>query len=380
MMRAFWDIVKDILVHNEAIIEDYGECMEALVTREVAQTLEIPEFSHLCRSQTSDSDDTVQLSYDSELFGRLARLFKGSGQFSQMTISPRPLRYEKIIATLPEKITFSNAVFKLNDTEEKTVSYMLLFFRYTAISDEKKDGIISLLVNETNLSIAVLDRNSEDKYSGSDILRELVTRQSIEQLNTIDKMDTSLAIQAAHKAVKAVIMAELKGFISSLNRRLNRNIERVVDYYETMLSETEQRAIKKGIAGDDKTADKIKAIKTELKWKTQDLITNFALNIRTELLSATRILSPTSVFKITIQRRKSVREFLLTYNQILRRIDSLPCEHCFFPEKPYFVCDDKLHIICRNCYIECKKCERHYCSACYPDGCPKCGSELKGSG
>ncbi|KJU83022.1 hypothetical protein MBAV_004784, partial [Candidatus Magnetobacterium bavaricum] len=56
-MRAFWDIVKDIFVHNGAIIEDYGECMEALVTQEVANTLEIPEFSHLCRSHSSDFDD-----------------------------------------------------------------------------------------------------------------------------------------------------------------------------------------------------------------------------------------------------------------------------------------------------------------------------------
>ncbi|KJU87127.1 hypothetical protein MBAV_000678 [Candidatus Magnetobacterium bavaricum] len=143
-----------------------------------------------------------------------------------------------------------------------------------------------------------------------------------------------------------------------------------------MISETQQRAVKKGNVDDAKTEDKIKAIKTELKWKTQDLVTNFALNIKTELLSATRIAVPTYVFKISIKRRKSVREFPLTYNQILRRIDALPCEHCFLPERPYFVCDDRLHIVCKHCYFECTKCQRHYCSACYPDGCPKCGSKL----
>ncbi|KJU85960.1 hypothetical protein MBAV_001846 [Candidatus Magnetobacterium bavaricum] len=284
------------------------------------------------------------------------------------------MRPEKIIATLPERITLSNAVFKLNDTQERVVSWLLLFFRYTAISDEKKEGIISLLVNETNLSVVAIGRDGKDNDSGSDILRELVTRQAIQQVDNIDKMEVALVFKAANTALESVIRMELRDFIGSLNRRLNRNIERVVDYYETMISETQQRAIKKGNVDDAKTEDKIKAIKTELKWKTQDLVTSFALNIKTELLSATRIAVPAYVFNISIKRRKSVREFPLVYNQILRRLDALPCEHCFFPEKPYFVCDDRLHIVCKHCYIECTRCQRHYCSACYTDGCPKCGS------
>jgi hypothetical protein len=364
------------------VIEDYGQCIDVLLNSQIAGTLAIPEFTRICLHQGTDSDDTKHLTYDSELFERLSGLFEGKGRLSQITITPQQVSNEKVIAMLPGKIIFNNAVFRHKDTEVKIVSHLLLLFRYTALSDEKKEGIVQLLINEANLSTSVIGGGSGGgKDAGIDVLSELMERKSKEQLESSDKKDISLVLRAAHKSLESITGAELTDMVNSLNRRLNRNIDRVTDYYGAMITETERRAQRKGnVDTATRTEDKVNAINTELKWKTQDLISKFALTVRTELISAIRITSTTPVFLISINRRKGVREFPLSYNQILKRLDTLPCEHCFSPDKSYYVCDDKLHIVCKKCYGACSTCGKSFCSVCYPAGCPKCAGKSNGAG
>ncbi|KWT74916.1 hypothetical protein [Candidatus Magnetominusculus xianensis] len=370
MTRALGDIVKDILVHKGAVIEDYGQCIDVLANPQIAETLAIPELTHLCLHPGTDTEDTKHLTYDSELFERFSGLFEGKGKLSQVTITPQQVSNEKVIAMLPGKITLNNAVFKHKDTGIKIISYLLLFFKYTALSDEKKEGIVQLLINESNLSTSVIEGGANAVI---DVLGELTERNSKDQLEGTKH----IVLQAAHKSLESIIRTELTDMIRSLNRRLNRNIERVTDYYDAMITEARLREQRKG--SDDtatKTEDKINAIKTELKWKTQDLISKFALTVKTELLSAVRITSATPVFLISINRRKGVREFPISYNPILKRLDTLPCEYCFSPDKSYYICDDALHIVCKKCYSECSKCGKSFCSVCYPLGCPKCVRKL----
>ncbi|MCG6551641.1 MAG: hypothetical protein L7F77_04885 [Candidatus Magnetominusculus sp. LBB02] len=372
MTRAFGDIVKDILVHKGAVIEDYGQCVDVLVNRHIADTLAIPELSHICLYQGTDSDDTKHLTYDSELFERLSKLFEGKGILSHITITPQQVSNEKIAAMLQGKIIFNNAVFRHKATEIKCVSYLLLVFRYTALSDERKEGVIQLLINESNLSTSVIGGCTEDKNAGIDVIRELIERKSKVNLESTDKKDISLVLTAAHKSLESIVRTELTDMINSLNRRLNRNIERITDYYSAMIAEAELRALKKGNIEADKKEDKLNAIEMELKWKTQDLISKFALTVRTELISAVRITSTTPVFLISINRRKGVREFPISYNQILKRLDTPSCEHCFSSDKSYYICDDALHTMCKKCYSACSNCGKIFCRACNLSGCPKC--------
>lgn len=376
MTRVFGDIVKAILLHNGAIIEDYGDCIETLATPQIAGTLGIDELSHICFDHGTDSGTTLHLTYESELFERISGLFQNKGRVSYLTITPRAVHNEKVIASISEKVILNNAVFKYTKTTENIISYMLLFFRYSALSDEKKEGITQVLVNEMNLSTCVLSGNAMDNDVRPDILRELLSRKAKLQLESTDGKDILQVLGAAAKSLESATRMELNDFINSLNRRFNRNVARVTDYYNAMIAEAEQRAIKKGLSQEG-IEDKLKGINTELKWKVQDLVSKFALTIRTELISAIRITVLSPVYWISINRRKGTREFPIPYNQLLRRVDNLSCECCFSQKKSYYVCDDKLHIICTECFGQCSKCGKQYCHICHPDGCQKCGKDIK---
>ena len=174
-------------------------------------------------------------------------------------------------------------------------------------------------------------------------------------------------------------------FVKSLEKRLNRDTTRVFNYYETLKAETQRIFGKKRVSGkdsDDGTgipdeegkilSQKLDAIEGEKRWKIQDLVSKYALDVRIEPVCVIDVETETPVFWIEIRRRLSSRLFPLTYNPFLRKMDPLPCEACFYPRGGAYICDEKLHILCAACFSKCPECGRPYCSACSKSGCPRC--------
>ncbi len=65
-----------------------------------------------------------------------------------------------------------------------------------------------------------------------------------------------------------------------------------------------------------------------------------------------------------IKRRLASRQFPVTYNPLTRHLDPLPCESCFHPKGAFYICDDRLHIVCAGCFRTCPDCSKQYCHAC----------------
>src|SRR4030067_1665913 len=83
------------------------------------------------------------------------------------------------------------------------------------------------------------------------------------------------------------------------------------------------------------------------------------------------------VFSIEIKRRLSSRLFPLTYNPFLKGVDPLPCEACFYPRGGYWLCDEKLHLLCANCFQKCPHCYKEFCPLCHKNSCPRCDPKKK---
>jgi hypothetical protein len=262
-------------------------------------------------------------------------------------------------------VVLRNAVFQVDKSELKPISYLLAYAKYTAVSDERQEGMIASMINEFNLSIRrlqaeplpILADTEEGPLKGS------------------EKQGPEKVLKALSNAQTAMAKEALQDFIRSLERRLNRDIRRVGDYYQTLARETRQMIEKKTSSGGDmaKAQNKIEAIEAERKWKIQDLIAKYSLSIRLKQITIVRLETVAPVFWLMIKRRKGTRSFPLTFNPILKVLDNLPCEACSFPQKGYGVCDDHLHIVCGRCFQACPKCGKTCCSACHPEGCPKCG-------
>ncbi len=369
--RSLPEVLSDILTFHGAILEKKDDgSLEYLSPESLSQTLGIPEHGRLNFSYHLSFEEAINASYDSELFKAIEKLFQGKGKMAMANYSSYLPNIEKLSKVVSEKVVLTNATFRLQDIETRTVTYLFPFFKYTALSDEKKEGLFSLLVNELNLSIQSLPGNLMD------IMEEL---KEIDTNLIQSRQETMKALQAAYSVATIVIKEELSPFIESLERRLNRDIKRVLDYYETLRFEAEKTIEKKRVdevkgAEIEKLLGKLSAIETEKKWKIQDLISKYALNVSMEPVSAIVIETQLPIFWINIKRRLSSKRFPLTYNPLVKKMDPLPCEACYYPRGGYYICDEELHIICAICFKTCPECGRQYCTACYKHGCPKCNS------
>ncbi|MEW6002512.1 MAG: hypothetical protein AB1638_07705 [Nitrospirota bacterium] len=367
VQRTLPEVVADILIYHGALVEHTGEgSLEVIMPGNISQTLGISEHTKFCFSYDEiDDNHAVYASYNSDVFRTITKLFAGSGRFSNARlISPFP-NNTKLTRTLTDHISFKNAIFRFVQIERKDIFYLLLYFKYTALSDDKREGILPVLINLTNMYIQTLDNGTED------IIEKLKASDSH---FSIDKSEMVKIFWAAYSAARDTVKVQLKDFIKSLERRLDRDIKRVYEYYQTLKTETEKTIEKKG-EGIEKLLNKLDAIETELKAKIQDITAKYTLNIKVEPVAAIRIEALVPLFWITIKRRLASRQFPVTYNPITRQFDDLPCESCFNPQGGYYVCDDHLHIVCSDCFEACSICGKQYCRACHENNCPRCEKE-----
>lgn len=363
-MRGLHEFTTELLTHRGALLEHNDNGLEVLLPPDVATDLEIPEHTGLLFSRDQDGKNGRLVTYDTDLFKNMARLLTNRGQFSITRIPPPSVRIDKLEQRLKERVILNNAVFHIEKREEQPLSYLLAYFKYTALSDERQEGIIALMINPLNLSVRKLPSWPWD----------FLTSSEEEPPGSCEAPFSEKVLRALYKAQTAMVKEDLQDFIRSLERRLNRDIQRVDDYYFTLAQEAQKVIEKKGDSREDtiRTSSKIEAIEGERRWKIQDLIAKYRITIQIEPISFIRVDTVTAVLWLLIKRRKGSRLFPLTYNPIIKALDILPCEECFHPKKSYLVCDDNLHIVCNRCFMACSRCSREYCRACYPIRCPRC--------
>lgn len=359
-------VISDILVYHGGVVEFQKESLEFLVPPSLSQILGIPEQGELAFAYRDDKSDTIDASYDSEFFNSLERLFAEKGRMATASYPPYEPRLKNLEKLLPQKFSLTNATFRLGQTTAlQDLHYLLVYLKYTGVSDEKSEGIAAVLVDEQTLAISDVSAKSD----------RILEESSDAGIAFPESEKTAKAMHGAHGFTLGLARTKLKEFIQSLERRLNRDVRRVYDYYETLKTEAQKSMAKKaasdGRQGRD-IAAKLDAIAVEQRWKVQDLVAKYAMKIYIEPLAAVHIATASSIIWLNIKRRQETRRFPLAYNPILRELGSLPCEACFYPQGNYCICDDQLHIVCTNCFALCPQCRKNFCKACHPRGCPKC--------
>lgn len=384
MPRELSAVVEEILSYEGAALEKRDDgSLEFLLPPSLCEILGLPEQGLLGFSIEQAQEGVIPLSYESELFRAFEKIFAGKGRLARTFYPSSSPNIEKISKGIAERVVLSNATFRLQKVTEETNAYLLIFFKYEALSDEKREGLFSLLVSRKNFSVVAL--NDPLGEFGSD----LVDRKEEDDPAAWNEVEGLKALEAGYGAACIVAKEELSPFIQSLEKRLRRDIQRVHDYYEDLKRETKKAFERKRTArpesppgpnGEDLSQEaaqralleKMEAIEAEKNWKVQDLVSKYAVTVRLEPLCAILIETPSPVFWLEIKRRLSSRSFPVGYNPLLKRLDPLPCEACFDPRGGTFVCDDHLHILCSRCFNKCPQCGKPYCSACSQSGCPRC--------
>ncbi len=279
---------------------------------------------------------------------------------------------------LEQNLDLRNATYRLDGVTPAWTCYEILSFRYTAISDEKRDGIVHFGLNRANG--AAIDGMLSDLLAGAEALpsQPLATAPLIPPLPWDRGQFTALLGRALPPRVRH----QLAAFLGGMTRRQERDLGRLYSYHHELQQEAAARlsallarveAAEKQQAEQIRERQRLEAIAREYQAKVADVQQKYAMKVELEWLQSLELVTPTQRLTIRIKRRKRERLFPLDWNPVARRLEQLPCEYSYTWERPREVCDEALHLVSPAAHGPCFACGKAFCRVCHPARCPKCG-------
>jgi hypothetical protein len=366
----FRNFAARLLEHEGALVERLEpEGLEAMLPAPVQQTLRTSEFVRLgFAAELPPQAERVSLESDwlerfEHLLGERGRRLK----FAVQVWLPPLAHVERMVE---HRVVLQNAVYRLLRVAPAWTRYLILIFRYTAISDEKREGVIKFGLNLVNGS--AIDAFADELLTA--VINEEVTAAAAAPASEQLPPDWAAARlkTAVARALPARVRAHLDQFLRGMQRRLDRDLARVHEYY-TGLRHEAWRRMQKQSADSARERLRLEAAEREYQAKVADLRQKYDLRVVVELGQMLEFISPVQRVELLIRRRKGERRIALDWNPLSRQLEPLPCEWSYTAESARVVCDDALHLVSPAGHGACAHCERSYCRACHPQRCPKCG-------
>ena len=387
MSERLRNFVAELLAQSGAVLEPIEpNGLEVLSPPEVQEALSVPELARLGFSpELPEAAERVGL--ESDWLDRLHGLLGKRGQWAHLswradTKTNAPPNPDRI---LERTLVLENAIFRLQNVAPARTRYLVLFFRFSALSDEKREGILRIGFNLSNGAIldGFLDELLTDLFSpghetgwhdggSADSEEELPDIWEKQKLHTI-----------LQHTLPPRINNQLDPFLQGLYRRQDRGLERLHGYFSDMRREIQERILKsqRSLRGEKLGEDlkrhrlRLESIAGEYKAKVVDLRQKYAMTVHVEFIQGLVLVMPVSRFSLLIKRRKGERPFHLDWNPVARKLEAPPCEYSFTGVGSRMVCDDALHLVNLDAHCGCPKCGKPFCWACHTEKCPKCNKK-----
>jgi hypothetical protein len=356
-MPDFTAWASDLLIQRGALVEPGGGEVRALLPPDLAAALEAPEWLSLRFGAGPGSDD------EGDWLERFGRLLPHEARAAGARVRhPAPVPPLDAAAVLERELVIQNGVCRALDGYQTMARYFFFGFEYAIESDETSLGVATVCLNASASSLvshpetllaAVRDGLEDDPAFE-------IPRPDLERLFPI-------ALHAALPGVRGRSAAVEE----SASRRLARDAARIHSYYQDLLAQIGQRMTRH--RGDapalEKERARAEATRLDREAKLEDLARKYALKIRLEPGDVLAVSLPVREIKARILRKKSERVAAFHWNPSLKRLEAPWCESCTGPAHPLWLCDDRLHFLCKSCLAPCPACGRIFCRACRPT-CP----------
>jgi len=357
------DFVREIVEIKGGIAEEKEKgVLELLLPENVGKELFGKEYERL--SFLPDQRQTKFVTYGSPLLDKIISLSENLGKTARIAAEDIHPRKKNLAHLIEDNFDFPNSrKFGSSIDNEVICSYLLVNFKVSIISDERKEEIVTAIVDERTLRI------------GREIInpiRKLRCKEE-ESPETVKRYPIERVYERAKKAAVRSLDRSLKEVEETSLRRLQRDTTRLWNYYKDLKEELKKRMMK-DLSGEKKEelSSKMKAIVMEFERKREDLIDKYSLKVILEPMNACRICLPKIVAHYQVQRKTSEKELEFFWNPLTGEIEPLVCEACLEDTYAIYLCD-KLHLTCPSCYFRCQGCGKKICKKCFPEKCPTCG-------
>ena len=363
---------------------------ETLVVNKVSKDFET--FSgkkspyYLVFDAEKEGDNTELLTKGSYFLKAMASYLDNSGQTTLLKID---FNYD-VREELSKYLNFKNCSIT-NVTKKEDHKNFLRFTFLTTFSflNEREQIMNSIFVEE-----------------GKIIDFDLSKYQTIEgKKQDVELGDVKQEYNLAREKLKEILQPKIGEVGEDLNKRLEKEIERIKSHYASQLNEGGDELKKhleeiQELEKERETAleeDKIKidiklkklkeniAVlkdekrKEELRKEEQffisDEIHKHSLNIDNKLMNTSIVYYPIFNYTLTLGGREGRRMLDLKYHPITKELSKIKCESCKKEIKDIILCGSG-HVICRDCVSICGECGKEYCKDCVSKTCSLCGKKL----
>lgn len=361
--------VAALLRHEDALVEPIEpESLEVLAPPAVQRALGIGELSRLAFG-TVMPPGAQRVGLEGDWLDRFDRLLGKQGRWSRRVLSADARMPGDPERMLERELVLDNATFRLLGVTPAWTRYLVMDFRASAVSDDKRDFVIRLGVNLATGALPdmvikaldpFLDQSEDDPVAPEDLP---------------PMWDRARVAELIRKALPPRLDVALDPFIKGLRRRLARDQDRLYRYHNDLHREAMGRAIM--LPGGDpkqlREQQRADAVGREYHAKLDDLSRQYATKVTVDWVQTLELVMPVHRLNVQIRRRKADRAIALDWNPLARRLEPPVCEATASQERPRLVCDDALHLVVPAGLAPCVSCGRAFCRACHAGGCPKCG-------
>ena len=374
--------VADLLRHEGALVEAIEpEGLEVLAPPPVQRALGLGELSRLGFGGTLPRG-AQRVGMEGDWLDRFAQVLGSQGHWARRVLSAPSRVPGDPELVLGQELVLDNATFRLLDVSPAWTRYLVLDFRVSAVSDDKRDFTLRLGVNlATGALIDVVlaplapaldapapggpawDGSGADPVPPDDIALPA-------------PWERARLLGLVSRALPPRVETALAPFVKGLRRRLARDGERLHAYHNDLHREAMRRAL--SLPEDDprrhREEQRAEAIGREYRAKLDDLSRQYATRVAVEWVQTLELVTPVQRFTVQLRRRKADRAIQLDWNPLARRLEPPACEWSASAERPSLVCDDALHLVVPAGLAPCPGCSRSCCRACHRERCPKCGA------
>jgi hypothetical protein len=373
--------VTALLRHEGALVETIDpEGLEVLAPPSAQQTLGIGELARLGFGTTLPSA-AHRVGLEGDWLARFARLLGSRGRFGRRVMSSAAKAPGDPERLLSHELVLDNATFRLLEVAPVWTRYLVLDFRVSAVSDDKRDWMVRLGINLATgaLPDAVISAIApviEEPPFESYIHRDVDETLTPADLDLPADWDRPKFLSLVARALPPRLHGVVDPFVKGLRRRLDRDQDRLHVYHNDLHREAMRRAA--ALPGDDpkrrRELQRAEAIAVEYRAKLDDLARQYATRVTVEWVQTLDLAMQVHRFTVQIRRRKAARVILLDWNPQARALEPPACELTASTHRPRLVCDDALHLVVPAALAPCATCSRAFCRACHPERCPKCGA------
>lgn len=301
--------VAALLAEDGALVEPLGaDGLEVLVPPLLQQALKVGEFCRLGFGMTPP-EGAQRVGIESDWPSRFGRVVGERGRWDRRVLAPETRKAPDAEALLERELGLENATFRLLDATPAWTRYLVLEFRYTALSEEKREGTQRLAINLATGAMpeAMLGRIAPWLAEGGDSPLPAGTALPAD-------WERPRLIERLQHALPWRVEAALAPFMTGLRRRLARDLDRLHAYQNDLHREAWQRAaqLAAGDAGHQREQLRLAAIAKEYRAKLDDLAHKYALRITMDWVQTLELAMPVHRLTVQIRRRKAERIMTLS--------------------------------------------------------------------